>query len=216
MIRGAIAAAKHLKKHLPDVPVVFGGWHPTLCPESTLREEFVDVVVRGQGEITIVELAAALADNRPLDLIPGVSWKKNGRLIENLERRVQPIDTFALPAYELTNFDAYEKASGKRELAYATSVGCPYACNYCTDMVVYKRRFNAYSAEHVVEELTGLVRQYRITHVALLDSNFPVDFAACDCHRSGHSRLGREVHLDISSFYGFYLPHESGRGSTSG
>jgi radical SAM superfamily enzyme YgiQ (UPF0313 family) len=175
MIRGAIEVAKHVKQHAPSVCVVFGGWHPTLCPESTLREPFVDVVVRGQGEITIVELAAALANRGPLDLIPGLSWKKNGRLIANFDRRVQPVDTFAPPAFDLTDFDAYEQLSGKRELAYATSVGCPYACNYCTDMVVYKRRFNAYGAEHVVEELVGLVRKYRITNVALLDSNFPVD-----------------------------------------
>jgi anaerobic magnesium-protoporphyrin IX monomethyl ester cyclase len=175
MIHGAIAAARQVKQHAPAVPVVFGGWHPTLCPESTLREPYVDIVVRGQGEITIVEVAAALAAGKPLDLIPGISWKKNGRLVENFERRVQPVDTFAQPAYDLTNFDAYERQTGKRELAYATSVGCPYACNYCTDMVVYKRRFNAYSAEHVVAELTELVRRYRITHVALLDSNFPVD-----------------------------------------
>jgi anaerobic magnesium-protoporphyrin IX monomethyl ester cyclase len=175
MIRGAIEAAQFVKKHAPGVPVIFGGWHPTLCPESTLREPYVDVVVRGQGEVTIVELAKALADKNPLDFIQGISWKKNGRLVENFERRVQPVDTFAAPAYELTDFDAYERASGKRELAYATSVGCPYACNYCTDMVVYKRRFNAYAADHVVAELVGLVKQYRISNVALLDSNFPVD-----------------------------------------
>lgn len=175
MIRGAVLAARQIKRHAPTVPVVFGGWHPTLCPESTLREPYVDIVVRGQGEITIVEVAAALAEGRALDLIAGISWKKNGRLIENLERRVQPIDTFAQPAYDLTSFDAYERQTGKRELAYATSVGCPYACNYCTDMVVYKRRFNAYSADHVVAELAELVRRYKITHVALLDSNFPVD-----------------------------------------
>jgi len=175
MIRGAIEAAKFVKLHAPAVPVVFGGWHPTLCPQSTLREPYVDIVVRGQGELTIVELAQALADKKPLDFITGISWKKNGRLIENFDRRVQSVDTFAPPAFDLTDFDAYERATGKRELAYATSVGCPYACNYCTDMVVYKRRFNAYAAEHVVAELTGLVRQYRITNVALLDSNFPVD-----------------------------------------
>jgi len=175
MIRGAIEVAKFVKDHAPDVAVVFGGWHPTLCPESTLREPYVDIVVRGQGEITIVELAKALAGKKPLDLITGISWKKDGRLIENFERRVQPVDTFAAPAFELTDFDAYERVSGKRELAYATSIGCPYACNYCTDMVVYKRRFNAYSAEHVVAELTGLVQRYRIQSVALLDSNFPVD-----------------------------------------
>jgi radical SAM superfamily enzyme YgiQ (UPF0313 family) len=175
MIRGAIEAATFVKNRAPGLCVVFGGWHPTLCPESTLRESYVDVVVRGQGEITIVELASALAAKRPLDLIAGISWKKQGRLIQNFERRVQPIDTFAPPAFDMTDFDAYERVSGKRELAYATSVGCPYACNYCTDMVVYKRRFNAYTAEHVVTELTDLVSRYRITNVALLDSNFPVD-----------------------------------------
>jgi anaerobic magnesium-protoporphyrin IX monomethyl ester cyclase len=175
MIGGAIEVARFVKLHAPATPVVFGGWHPTLCPESTLRESYVDIVVRGQGEVTIVELAQALAAHNPLDFIQGISWKKNGRLIENFERRVQPVESFAPPAFDLTDFDAYERASGKRELAYATSVGCPYACNYCTDMVVYKRRFNAYAAEHVVAELTGLVRQYRITNVALLDSNFPVD-----------------------------------------
>jgi radical SAM superfamily enzyme YgiQ (UPF0313 family) len=175
MIRGAIVAAKHAKLHAPKAAVVFGGWHPTLCPESTLREEYVDVVVRGQGEATIVELAWALAERRPLDLIAGINWKRNGRLVANLDRRVQPLDAFAPPAFDLTDFDAYERSTGKRELAYATSIGCPYACNYCTDMVVYKRRFNAYSAEHAAGELIELVKQYRITHVALLDSNFPVD-----------------------------------------
>ena len=175
MIRGAIEAANFVKTNAPEVCVVFGGWHPTLCPESTLREPYVDVVVRGQGEITIVELATALANKQPLDLIAGISWKKYGRLIQNFERRVQPIDTFVPPAFDMTDFDAYERVSGKRELAYATSVGCPYACNYCTDMVVYKRRFNAYTAEHVVAELTDLVLRYRISNVALLDSNFPVD-----------------------------------------
>jgi anaerobic magnesium-protoporphyrin IX monomethyl ester cyclase len=175
MIRGAIEAAKYVKLHTPQVPVVFGGWHPTLCPESTVCEPFVDIVVRGQGEITIVALAQALAAHQPLDFVNGITWKKNGRLIANNDRRVQPVDTFAQPAFDLTDFDAYERATGKRELAYATSIGCPYACNYCTDMVVYKRRFNAYAAEHVVSELTGLVRKYRITNVALLDSNFPVD-----------------------------------------
>lgn len=175
MIGGAIAAAKHVKLHASQTCVIFGGWHPTLCPESTLREPYVDIVVRGQGEVTIVELASALAAGKPLDLIAGISWKRNGRLIQNFDRRVQPLDSFAPPAFDITDFEAYERVSGKRELAYATSIGCPYACNYCTDMVVYKRRFNAYAAEHVVAELTELVKRYRITNVALLDSNFPVD-----------------------------------------
>ena len=60
MIHGAIAAARQVKEYAPSVPVILGGWHPTLCPESTVREPYVDIVVRGQGEITIVEVASAL------------------------------------------------------------------------------------------------------------------------------------------------------------
>lgn len=175
MILGAIEAAKLIKRNAPATCVVFGGWHPSLAPDSTIREPYVDVVVRGQGELTIVELATALVARSPLDFVHGITWKNKDRVVQNFDRRVQPVDTFAPPAFDIVDFDAYERFGGKRELAYATSIGCPYACNYCTDMVVYKRRFNAYGAEHVVEELTSLVRRHRITNVALLDSNFPVD-----------------------------------------
>jgi anaerobic magnesium-protoporphyrin IX monomethyl ester cyclase len=85
------------------------------------------------------------------------------------------LESLPVPAFDLVDFDAYERACGVRKLAYATSVGCPYACNYCTDMVFYKRRFNALSAERVAGELAALVTRYRIAEVALLDSNFPVD-----------------------------------------
>jgi anaerobic magnesium-protoporphyrin IX monomethyl ester cyclase len=175
MIRGAMTVATQVKAHLPEVKVIFGGWHPTLLPDETLAEPYVDIVVRGQGEVTLLEVARALANKQPLDFVTGISWKSNGVRRMNLERRVQPLDSFPPPAFDLTDFDAYEKRAGIRKLAYTTSVGCPYACNYCTDMVVYKRRFNAFTAERVVEELPRLVKRYQIEEVALLDSNFPVD-----------------------------------------
>ncbi len=175
MIRGAIQVATSIKQRFPNVPVVFGGWHPSLLPAETLNESFVDVVVRGQGEITLLELATALAEGRSPEDIHGVSWKNEGKPRHNLERRVQPLENLPTPAFDLVDFDAYERACGERKLAYATSVGCPYACNYCTDMVFYKRRFNALSAERVAGELAALVSRYRISEVALLDSNFPVD-----------------------------------------
>ena len=175
MIHGAIDVAKAVKQLNPDFPVILGGWHPSLLPEQTLSESFVDVVVRGQGDLTLVELAEALADGRSLASIHGISWKQGGQQERNPERRVQLLESLPLPAFDLVDFDAYEKACGVRKLAYATSVGCPYACNYCTDMVFYKRRFNALSAERVVGELANLVPRYRIEEVSLLDSNFPVD-----------------------------------------
>jgi radical SAM superfamily enzyme YgiQ (UPF0313 family) len=146
-----------------------------LLPDEMLNEPFVDAVVRGQGELTLLEVAEAVADGRSIEAIQGLSWKRDGDKQHNPERKVQRLDSLPTPAFELVDFDAYERACGVRKLAYATSVGCPYACNYCTDMVFYKRRFNALSPERVVGELAALVVRYRIEEVALLDSNFPVD-----------------------------------------
>jgi len=175
MIGGAIRVSTAVKQRYPKLPIVYGGWHPSLLPGETLNEPFVDAVVRGQGEITLLELATAIANHLPLEPINGVSWKSNEVQHHNPERRVQPLESLPVPAFDLVDFDAYERACGVRKLAYATSVGCPYACNYCTDMVFYKRRFNALSAERVAGELAALVPRYRIAEVALLDSNFPVD-----------------------------------------
>lgn len=60
MIRGAIDVAKTVKAKMPKFPIIFGGWHPTLLPDETLAEPYVDIVVRGQGEITLREIAEAL------------------------------------------------------------------------------------------------------------------------------------------------------------
>jgi anaerobic magnesium-protoporphyrin IX monomethyl ester cyclase len=176
MIRGAIRMATAVKKELPNVPVIFGGWHPSLLPGQTLQEKFVDAVVRGQGELTLLEVAENLAVGKTYHGVHGVSSKQFGLPQHAPERRVALLDDLPMPAFEMANFDAYERVSGERKLAYATSVGCPYACNYCTDMVFYKRRFNALEAPRVVAEVTDLVERYRIEEVAMLDSNLPVDW----------------------------------------
>ncbi len=175
MITSAIRVAKAVKKARPGLPVVFGGWHPSLVPDQTLAPDFVDVIVRGQGELTLLELAQRLAEGKDWHGIHGLSFKDDAGVHHEPERAVVNINDLPAPAYHLAAFDVYAAACGVRKLAYATSVGCPYACNYCTDQVFYKRRFNAYRAERVVSDLTDLVPRYNIEEVALLDSNFPVD-----------------------------------------
>lgn len=176
MIRGAVRMAKAVKREAPSVPVIFGGWHPSLLPGQTIQESYADMVVRGQGELTLVELAERMAEGKDLRNVQGTSSKQLGLPYHAPERRAALLDDLPTPAFDLVDFDAYERVSGERKLGYATSVGCPYACNYCTDMVFYKRRFNALDAGRVVNEVTGLVERYRIDEVAMLDSNLPVDW----------------------------------------
>lgn len=175
-IGAAIRVSKAVKRLRPSLPIIFGGWHASLATHQTLQEPFVDAIVRGQGELTLLELVQRLADGKDWHGVRGLSFKDaDGRIVHEPERPVADINALPVPAYHLADPGIYAAASGVRQLAYTTSVGCPYQCNYCTDMVFYKRRFNAYRVERVVDELADLVPRYDIEHVPLFDSNFLVD-----------------------------------------
>ena len=175
-IGAAVRVSKAVKRLRPTLPIVFGGWHASLATEQTLREPFVDAIVRGQGELTLVELAQRIANRQEWHGVRGLSFKDgDGKIVHEMERPVADINTLPPPAYDLADPGIYAAASGVRQLAYTSSVGCPYQCNYCTDQVFYKRRFNAYRVERVVSDLADLVPRYNIAHVPLFDSNFLVD-----------------------------------------
>ena len=175
MIRSAVEVARFVRQIRPGLPIIFGGWHPSLLPAQTLREDFVDAVVRGQGELTLLEAAERLRTGSSFESVRGISYKSQGEAVQNAERPVENVGRLPTPAFALADFDAYERRSGIRTLPYASSIGCPYACNYCTDQVFYNRRFNAYTASRVVSEVTELVARYRLHEVAFLDSNLPVN-----------------------------------------
>lgn len=175
MIRDAITASELVRSIRPDLPIIYGGWHPSLTAAQTLRESFVDIVVMHQGEITLVEVLQHLTNRTSLEMVAGCWFKKDGRICSNATRPPSALSSLPLPAYDLADFDAYARVSGSRKLPYATSIGCPYACNYCTDMVFYNRRFNPLEARRVVEEVIGLVERHCLDEVALVDSNFLVD-----------------------------------------
>ena len=100
--------------------------------------------MRHQGEKTLVEILQRLDAGAGLDLVAGCWFKRDGKVVQNGDRAATPLSDLPPPAYDLIDFAAYEQAMGERKLPYATSIGCPYACSYCTDMVFYNRRFNAY------------------------------------------------------------------------
>jgi radical SAM superfamily enzyme YgiQ (UPF0313 family) len=176
MIRDAISASELVRDLRPDLPIIYGGWHPSLTPAQTLRESFVDVVVMHQGDATLVEVLRRLKSGTSLEMVAGCWFKKkDGRIFSNPDRPPAALSSLPLPAYDLVDFEAYARLSGSRKLPYATSIGCPYACNYCTDMVFYNRRFNPLEARRIVEEVTVLVERHRLDEVALVDSNFLVD-----------------------------------------
>lgn len=175
MIRDAVAASHVVRRVRPDLPIIYGGWHPTLLSGQTLQESFVDIVVRHQGEKTLTEILQRQLNGGTLDLVAGCWFKRNGKIIANGDRPSSPLSSLPSPAYDLVDFESYARVTGGRKLPYATSIGCPYACNYCTDMVFYNRRFNPQTVTGVVGDILQLVNKYRLDEIALVDSNFLVD-----------------------------------------
>ncbi|HEX5483892.1 MAG TPA: radical SAM protein [Terriglobia bacterium] len=175
MIENAIHISRLVRSLRPDIPIIFGGWHATILPAQTLAAGIADIVVRGQGELTLLEVAERLRDGKGLEEVRGCTVKTKGEAIHNPDRPVANLNNLPTPLFSMGDYDAYEQRSGVRKVTYASSVGCPYACNYCTDLVYYGQRFNAYKAERVVSEVTDLVSRWRLSEVAFLDSNFPVD-----------------------------------------
>src|SRR5439155_781442 len=107
--------------------------------------------------------------------IPGVGYKEAGRITFNAPRQLRPIRELPPKAYELANFDAYERVCGRRWAMYTSSLACPYNCAYCTNDGVYGRKWNGLDPEQVAEETTTLVSRYGLSLLWIVDDNFLVD-----------------------------------------
>ncbi|HKT70880.1 MAG TPA: cobalamin-dependent protein, partial [Terriglobales bacterium] len=175
MIRETVEIAKAAKAADPSLPVILGGWHPSLLPGQTLAAEFVDVVVCGQGEDTMLELAQHLEAGETLDEVPGIGFKRDGKLVFTAPRPLRPLADMPPKAYHLADFDAYERVCGRRWAMYTSSLACPFNCAYCTNAGVYGRKWNALSPEQFVEETVDLTRRYRLELLWVVDDNFLVD-----------------------------------------
>jgi radical SAM superfamily enzyme YgiQ (UPF0313 family) len=175
MIRETVEIARAIKEWNPDFPIILGGWHPSLLPTQTLEASYIDIVVRGQGEEAMLELVQHIENRCALDLISGIGFKREGKLIFTLERPLRSIVDLPPKAYHLADFDAYERCCGRRWAMYISSLACPFNCAYCTNAGVYGRKWNALPAEQFVEETVDLTRRYRLDLLWVVDDNFLVD-----------------------------------------
>jgi len=175
MIRETVEIARTVKAWNREFPVILGGWHPSLLPKQTLEAQDIDIVVRGQGEYTLLELVEHLENRAPLDLIPGIGFKRDGKLFFTTERPLRAILDLPPKAYHIADFDAYQRSCGRRWAMYISSLACPFNCSYCTNAGVYGRKWNALPPEQFVEETVDLTRRYSLEMLWVVDDNFLVD-----------------------------------------
>jgi len=176
-INDAVKISKLVKKYYPGIPIIWGGWHPSLLPEETLKETFVDIVVWGMGETTFPELINALEKKTSLNKVKGIYFKEKHKIIKTEPRPFEKLDDLPrLPYHLLNNTEKYiVNEEGYRALNYYSSYGCPYACSFCATCGIYNRRWNGLSSERVLDEIEDLVRKYKLTKILINDNNFYVN-----------------------------------------
>lgn len=176
-IKDGLAVARLVKEKYPHLPIIWGGWHPSILPEETIKDINVDIIVKGQGERTFAELVDALSAGKKIDNIPGIVYKRGDSIMNNPNRLLERLDNFPDLPYHLLDVEKCLKETeyGLRTLEYISSYGCPYRCGFCVEEIVNKRKWVGLSSDRVVEELESFVKNYNIDSIAIYDSNFFVD-----------------------------------------
>jgi len=190
LVYSTLETASIIKQKMSKSLVVVGGVHASLRPQDLLSSEYVDLVVRGEGEETFLEICDALQKQGSFADIPGVSYK--GRLpgiTNNPDRAITTdLDTYPMPALDLVPIEKYrispDMRTGSRLGLIITSRGCPYACMFCANKLLTKRTYRLRSIPSVIEEIEYYLEHYKINQLMIFDDNFAVNkrrtLALCD------------------------------------
>ncbi len=172
-ISDALRVSRIAKRARPDLPVVWGGWHPSMFARECLQEPSVDVTVRGQGEQTFLEIVRRLEERRSLEGCPGCTVRlADGSIHDNPPRALAPVDQFRAHDYGLISVPRYFELKGKRQLDYISSQGCNFRCAFCSDPFVYGRKWVGLEPTRMALRLKQLWDQYRFDDVNFQDETF--------------------------------------------
>ena len=194
----AFSLAKICKENF-SVPIVFGGPHPSSFPEDTIKNDFVDFVVRGEGEFVMADLADTLSENLPLEQVRGLSFKKENKIINNSPQAyIENLDDLPLPSHNLLPVAKYSPYSyldrGGKWFTMLTTRGCPFRCIFCNSGSIFGKRYRTRTPQNMVKEVEILNKNYDIKNILFVDDTFTLSKEST----LEFCRLLREKKLDIS------------------
>jgi len=188
---------KNVKAIDSHVLTVMGGPHVTFCARETL-ETFpgLDVVVRGEGEETFVDLINAVERAHHLDTVTGITYRIGSEIITTAKRKlIQNLDSLPLPARHLLPLGRYRTLG--LPISMTTSRGCPYKCIFCVGRKMVGAKVRYHSIDRVVAELEDLAN-LKFQQINIADDLFTADqkhcFAVCE------EMIKREIDVNWTSF----------------
>jgi len=177
----AAAGARLLKANFPGLKTAAGGIHASYMPAQCLRGGDFDCAVVGEGELTMLELADALAAKKDISGVPGLVLPKEGKAFATPPRPlIEDLDSLPLPAYHLVNLANYylgiTRAVGTAPAASVLTMrGCPYKCTFCSHHYGYGSRIRKRSPALVVAEMKKLYDEHGVREFQFEDPSFTCD-----------------------------------------
>jgi radical SAM superfamily enzyme YgiQ (UPF0313 family) len=195
----AIVIAEEVRKLTNgNVPLIWGGSHPSILPEQTLESNLVDIVVIGEGDYVFYDLVKAIEHKRPLKSIEGIGFKDGKDIILTPPRQFADMDSLLPTPWDLVNIedyicvDNYFLKDSPRTLDIGqTSRGCPYRCGFCCSSSILKKKWRGMSVERSLEAIMEPVKKYKLTGFWLRDDEFYVkgDRAFSICNKVAEKKL---------------------------
>jgi anaerobic magnesium-protoporphyrin IX monomethyl ester cyclase len=187
----AVDTFRFIRKHLPRTTLIYGGVYPSYHADLIMKATpAIDVVVRGEGEETAVELAGALAVGHDLESVKGITWRNGDRIQTNPDRPpIVQLDRFR-PGWELVDWNAYHLFGFGRSAGVQFSRGCPLRCTYCGQWGFW-RRWRYRSPANIASQLALLARRYGVRIAWFADENFAAE------REPAREVLERMVALDL-------------------
>jgi anaerobic magnesium-protoporphyrin IX monomethyl ester cyclase len=176
LYKSAMKLVTIAKEEQPNATTVLGGSHGTFWDKNALKEyPALDVVVRREGEQTLVELAEKLEAQTNLSGVLGITYRDGDKIVRNPDRPfIEDLDSLPFPAHHLLPLENL-KHNGKIIFPLVSSRGCVYWCDFCSTVRMFGRGYRWRSAKNVVDEMELIHDRYGVDQVTFYDDAFSVN-----------------------------------------
>jgi len=170
-----VKTVRQIRRAFPNTHIIYGGVYPSYAYQSILQETpEIDIIVRGEGEQTILNLITAWEKSDALELVAGIAWRRGDEIVANRPQpAIQDLDRFRL-GWELVDWTQYRMFGFDHAAGLQFSRGCPLTCSYCGQWIFWKK-WRHRSVENVVENMKTLKEKYGVKIIWFADENFSAD-----------------------------------------
>ena len=147
--------------------------------EDNLRQGYIDFIIMGEGEITVMELLKVIKKSKQgesvdFSSIKGIAYLSDGKVVYTEPRPfIDDLDSLPMPNYDLLPMDKFSlPVIGENAFVMSTSRGCGGNCSFCSEAKFWKNRWRGNSAKYVVDHLELLSKKYGKTTIMFGDNDF--------------------------------------------